>query len=148
MKWFAILAFMSGTMLPIQIGANVTLRSYLGHAMQAALISFAVGAMAILLYCSFARIALPKLSEIGQAPWWAWLGGLFGAFYIWMSIIVGPKIGAAMLLALVVAGQLVASLVIDHYALLNMPHNPVTPLRMLGMALVVIGVYVTVLSSK
>ncbi|HKO87624.1 MAG TPA: DMT family transporter, partial [Burkholderiales bacterium] len=109
MKWLFTLAFLSGTMLPVQVGANATLRNYLGHAMQAALVSFVVGSSAILLYCAIARISLPKLSAIGQAPWWAWIGGIFGALYIWMSIIVGPKIGAAMLLALVVAGQMTAS---------------------------------------
>ena len=148
MKWLLGLAFMSGTMLPIQIGANATLRTYLGHAMQAALVSFVVGTTAILLYCAAARISLPKLSEIGQAPWWAWTGGVFGAIYIWMSIIVGPKIGAAMLLALVVAGQMVASLVIDHYALIGMPHNPITLWRVLGIGLIVAGVAVTVLTAK
>ena len=148
MKWFLALAFLSGTFLPIQVGANATLRNYLGHAMQAALVSFAVGASAILLYCAIARIPLPKLTQLGEAPWWTWVGGLCGAFYIWMAIIVGPKVGAAALLALVVAGQMVASLVLDHYALLGMPQNPATPLRLLGVGLVVVGVAVTVLTSK
>ena len=148
MKWLAVLAFVSGTLLPIQVGVNATLKTYLSSAMQAALVSFSVGMTALLLYCFAARIPLPKATELAQAPWWAWLGGLIGAFYIWMSIIVGPRIGAAALLALVVAGQMTASLVLDHYGLLGMPHNPVTLWRILGVTLVVMGVIVTVVTGK
>ena len=148
MKWLAVLAFFTGTLLPIQVGVNTTLKNILGNAMQAALTSFLVGTTALLVYCFAARIPLPKASALAQAPWWAWLGGIFGALYIWVSIIVGPRIGAAALLALVVAGQMTASLVLDHYALLGMPHNPVTLWRIVGVGLVVAGVIVTVAAGK
>jgi bacterial/archaeal transporter family-2 protein len=148
MKWLAGLAFLSGTLLPLQVGVNATLKEHLGHAMQAALASFFVGTGAALLYCLIARVPIPKLSVISGTPWWAWVGGLFGAFYIWVSIVAGPKIGAAALLALVVAGQMVASLLMDHYALLGMPHNPMTAWRVLGVGLVIAGVTVTALASK
>src|SRR5262245_37295396 len=147
MKWLAALAFFSGTLLPIQVGVNATLRVHLGHAMQAALTSFVVGTTAILAYCLVAHVPLPKPSAFASVPWWGWLGGVFGAFYIWMSIVVGPRIGAAALLAVVVAGQMVASLVLDHYALLGMPHSPVSPTRLIGVLLVVGGV-ILVSASK
>lgn len=148
MKWLAGLAFLSGTLLPLQVGVNATLKSHLGHAMQAALASFFVGTCGVLLYCLVARVPFPKISAIAGAPWWAWFGGLIGAFYIWMSIVAGPKIGAAALLALVVAGQMLASLLMDHYAWLGMPHNPITTWRVVGVGLVVAGVIVTMLASK
>ena len=148
MKWLAGLAFLSGTLLPFQVGVNATLKEQLGHAMQAALASFFVGTAAIFLYCLVARVPIPKLAAITGAPWWVWTGGLLGAFYIWMSIIVGPKIGAAALLALVVAGQMLASLVMDHYAMLGMPHNPISLARVIGVGLVIAGVAVTVWASK
>jgi len=69
-----------------------------------------------------------------------WIGGLLGAFYVVGSIVTAPKLGAATLIALVVAGQTVASLLIDQFGWVGFAERHVTPGRVAGMLLVLGGV--------
>ncbi|MFM7625110.1 MAG: DMT family transporter, partial [Gammaproteobacteria bacterium] len=71
---------------------------------------------------------------------WAWFGGLFGAMYVTVATLAGPRIGALLLLALTVAGQMVASIIVDHYGLLGFAQQPVTTMRLIGVALLVAGI--------
>jgi transporter family-2 protein len=68
------------------------------------------------------------------------VGGLLGAVYVLTTIILAPKLGAATLIAAVVAGQMMASLILDQYGLVGFPVHPVSALRLLGAALVIAGV--------
>ena len=79
-------------------------------------------------------------AQLAAVPAWAWLGGVLGAFYVASSVIVGPRLGAATLLALVVLGQLGTSLLVDHFGWLGFPHHPLTVVRVLGAALLFGGV--------
>ena len=87
----------------------------------------------------FSRAA-PSLERAGAAPWWVWVGGLLGAFYVLGSVVTGPKLGAATLVALILAGQAAASLTVDHFGLVGFEENPITPGRIAGIALVAAGV--------
>jgi bacterial/archaeal transporter family-2 protein len=137
------LALAAGVLLIVQVGVNATLRSALGSPVTAALMSFVVGTAALAVLLLFVR-PWPGRTQLVAAPWWAWLGGLLGAFYVVATIIVGPRLGAAALLALIVLGQLVTSLLVDHFGWLGFPHHAVTPLRLLGAALLFGGVLLMV----
>ncbi len=130
-----------GVSLAVQIGLNATLRHYAGSAMGAALINFAVGTLALLLLVAFSRGSLPALAGAGGAPWWAWCGGLLGALFVASSTVLGPLIGGATFLALLVAGQMTAAMLIDHYGVLSFPVRPVDGWRIFGAVLVVAGVF-------
>jgi transporter family-2 protein len=82
----------------------------------------------------------PASGGFGQVPAWAWFGGLFGAAYVAAVTVLGPRIGAMALLALVLLGQAAASIVVDQFGVLGFTQNPVTPSRMLGAVLLVAGV--------
>ena len=86
------------------------------------------------------RKPLPSLSKLGGAPWWVWIGGLLGAFYVAGSIFAAPKLGAVTLIAAVVAGQSVASLLIDQFGWVGFKEHHISPGRVAGMALVASGV--------
>jgi bacterial/archaeal transporter family-2 protein len=129
-----------GVGLVVQVGMNSTLRAHLGSPIVAALISFLVGSLALTAYLLLSRTALPLRAQLTAVPAWAWLGGVLGAFYVASSVVVGPRLGAATLLALVVLGQLVTSLVVDHFGWLGFPHHPLTPVRLAGAALLFCGV--------
>jgi bacterial/archaeal transporter family-2 protein len=129
-----------GAGLVIQVGMNSTLRSYLGSPVVAALVSFLVGSLALAAYLVVTRTPLPLRSQIAAVPGWAWLGGVLGAFYVASSVIVGPRLGAATLLALVVLGQLLTSLLVDNFGWLGFPQHPLTLVRMCGAALLFGGV--------
>lgn len=133
-----LLAFAAGVVLIVQVGVNSTLRAAVGHPVMAALISFVIGSVGLLAFLLLIRAPWPDRAQLSAAPAWVWLGGLLGAFYVVSTIIVGPRIGAAALLALIVLGQLVTALLVDHFGWLGFPEHPVTALRLLG-ALMLFG---------
>jgi len=137
--WF-ILAILTGVALPVQAGVNSQLRGALGHPALAATVSFFVGTVALATYVVAARLAVPS-GAISRTLWWHWSGGLIGAFFIACAIILAPRLGAATLVGAVVAGQMLASLVLDHYGLVGYPQHPLNLWRMAGVALVLAGVF-------
>lgn len=143
MLWIYLLcAAMAGAFLPVQAGVNSQLARWMQTPVQAALVSFAVGTLALFAYCVALRQPVPALGVMWQSPWWVWLGGLCGALYVTAATILAPRIGATLLLSASVAGQMIVSLILDHYGLLGLPQRPLSLWRALGVALVVVGVVV------
>ena len=139
MSYF-ILAFVAGMALTIQVGINSTLRHGLGNPAMATLVSFLVGTAGLALFLLLARTPLPTRPAIASVPAWAWFGGLVGACYVATTVIVGPRLGSATLLALVGLGQLLAALAIDHYGWIGFPQHSISTLRILGAVLLFSGV--------
>jgi len=139
-----LLGLCAGLVLTIQVGVNATLRKALGNPMTAALVSFIVGLAGLALYLLVTRASIPDRAALASAPAWAWAGGLLGAFYVASTIIVGPRLGAATLLALSVLGQLLASLFVDQYGWLGFPQHSITLARLLGAVLLFGGVLLIV----
>jgi bacterial/archaeal transporter family-2 protein len=139
---FVLIAFVAGATSSFQVVVNAQLRSYLVHPMQATLVSFLVGTFVSGVYCLMLRNPLPALSDVSRTPWWVWIGGLLGTLFVWSSIVVSPRIGVAALLCAVVAGQMLASLMIDHFGWCHATQFPVSAQRLIGAALVVTGAVV------
>ena len=135
-----LLALGLGVLLPLQAGINAQLRTVLGAPLAAALVSFVVGTAALAIGVVLARAPLPVAAAWARAPWWYWIGGVIGAAYVAGVIVLAPRLGAATLIAAVVAGQMLASLVLDHFGWVGFPVQAVTPARLLGAALVIGGV--------
>lgn len=141
MEWLILAAALGiGALLAGQVGVNASLGKHLGQPVLAALASFSIGTLALLLYALVLRLPWPAPSSVTGFPWWVWLGGLMGAVYVTASVILAPRLGVAVFTALVVAGQLVAALVMDHYGWLGIEELPVTPGRLVGAALLAAGV--------
>ena len=139
-----VLAFVSGLLLTVQVGMNAALRTPFGNPGTAALANFVVGTVGLVGYLLITRAEWPGRAALTGAPAWAWFGGLLGAFYVASSVIVGPRLGAAALLALTVFGQIVASLVVDHYGWLGFPQHPFNLTRLAGALLLLAGVILIV----
>jgi bacterial/archaeal transporter family-2 protein len=137
---FFVIALVAGAFMPTQAGINVGLRSYLASPFAAALVSFIVGSAALLALCVLARVPWPGAKAIGAVPWWLWTGGFMGAFIVASSIVLAPRIGATSMLALMVGGQMVASLLYDHFGVLGFPVHEISMPRLAGALLVVAGV--------
>ena len=133
-------AILIGALLPVQAGINAQLRYGLGHPAVAALASFVVGTVALAALALAVRAPLPAGATLARIPWWHWTGGMLGAAYIAVSVVLAPRLGAATLIAAVVAGQMVASLAIDHFALVGYAAHAINGWRVAGCALVVSGV--------
>jgi bacterial/archaeal transporter family-2 protein len=141
---YLLFALAAGAMLPIQFGINAQLASWVDGSLRAAFISFAVGAAALLLAVLATARGWPD--RAGDAPWWVWTGGLLGAFYVLGSIVTAPKLGAATLVALILAGQAIASLLVDHFGWVGFDEQPITLLRVVGILLLAGGVVLVRLS--
>jgi transporter family-2 protein len=137
---YLLFAFVAGAMIPFQAGVNAQLAHWVNSPIRAALASFVVGGIALLVLAAFVFKPLPSAQRLTAAPWWVWIGGLFGAFYVAGSIVTAPRLGAATLIALVVAGQTVASLLIDEFGWVGFAERHITPGRIVGMLLVLGGV--------
>ncbi len=144
---FILLAFVGGAVLPIQIGVNSLLRASLGNAFQVTFVSFTVGALGMLAACLVTRTPFPKPEQLAAPALWMWFGGLCGAFYVWTTIMSGPKIGAALAVALAIAGQLVVAAMLDHTGALGFPQHALSPLKLAGIVLVIAGVLLVAYSK-
>ena len=137
---YYLFAVAAGAMLPFQFGINAVLARHVDSPLRATLVSFAVGTLVLLAAALVFVRGLPGSERIAAAPWWVWTGGFLGAFYVLGSVVTAPKLGAATLVALILAGQAAASLTVDHFGLVGFQENPITPGRLLGIGLVALGV--------
>ncbi len=137
--WIGI-ALLAGVTLPSQAGINAQLQAHWArHPALAALISFGVGTIALLVYCLAARIPLLDSSASGT-QWWHWTGGLLGAVFVTTVTFLAPRLGATTMVGLIIAGQMLASVSLDHFGLLGYAERPLSLLRFVGVALLVGGV--------
>jgi bacterial/archaeal transporter family-2 protein len=132
-----LFAVVAGCFLPMQAGVNARLAEFVGGPVRASMISFAVGAVAL-----FLVVVVFYRSEdhhASGAPWWAWLGGFLGAFYVTSTVVVPVRVGAAAFFGILVAAQLVTSVVLDKFGWIGFPQRDVSPLKLVGVALLVAG---------
>lgn len=127
--------------LTTQFAVNSQLRNVVGGPVMAAAISFIIGALALTAIALIVDRNLPQIDQVIGSPWWVWTGGILGAFFVLSSIVLTPRLGAAATVGLFLAGQMIASVVIDHFGLLGAAVNEATLLRLLGVALVLGGVF-------
>jgi bacterial/archaeal transporter family-2 protein len=134
-----LLVFFAGGMVAIQAPTNAMLARAGGSPVLAALISFAVGTAALLL-AWLASGSRPGAAPFGSLPWYAWVGGLYGAIFVAVAAYAAPKIGLASLITIGIAGQIAMALWLDHLGALGLPREPINLGRLLGAALVIAGV--------
>jgi len=143
MPWIAILiAFVAGAVTPVQAGLNSTLRGRLGHPMHATFVNFAVGTLIAGFIMALLRVPVPGLAAMRGAPWWAWLGGACGVTLVGGSILAVRDLGYAGLVVGIVCGQVVLSLALDQLGLFGHPVREISPVRLLGAAMVLGGVLI------
>jgi transporter family-2 protein len=139
-NFYLLLAFVTGAGVAAQSVINARLRLVLGGAVWAAAAQFLIGLTLLLLAAVATRQPAPTTNGLGSAPWWLWTGGAFGATFIVVTIVLTAKIGATLTLASIIVGQLTAALVVDHYGLFGGTIVRLTPLRVTGVALLLLGV--------
>jgi transporter family-2 protein len=136
--WLLLLPLIAGACLPLQAGINGQLARQVSSTLSAALISFIVGTLALLLLVLIQREA-PSLGALKGLSWWHWSGGLLGAFFIFVAAFAGPRIGALLLMALVLAGQL--GMALDHFGWAGFREAQVSLGKIGGLLLIVAGIW-------
>lgn len=141
---FLFLAFLTGIAIAIQAGINSNLRLSLNNPLLASLISFGTGLITLLVVHLSTGGAVPPMATLRSLSWWKWTGGVIGAVYVTTVILSVPRIGTANLVSLSVAGQLLAAVVLDHYGMLGFAQHPANGWRILGIGLILAGVWLVV----
>ena len=135
-----LLAAGAGCCIALQAAANGSLRTNLGDPRYATLFSICGTIVTVVVVMLVLRPSPPSAAAMRGAPWWNWIGGPLGALIVLAGAALAPKLGAAAFIAAVVGGQLACSLVLDHFGLMDLPRQVVTPGRLLGVLLVFAGV--------
>lgn len=136
---FLTLAFATGLMIPFQLAFNAQLGIAVKSPLTGAFFVFAVGLVASVLVILFSRAPLPNLAMVGKIPPTAWIGGIIATLYIVAVVFLVPRIGVGMTAVLVVAGQLVGALILDHFGAFGAPQSPISLLKGIGLILIVSG---------
>jgi transporter family-2 protein len=138
----SLLAVVSGALIPVQAASNAALsRTIGGNVPFAALTLFLVAAAATAAAVLVSGQGLPASKTLAEAPWWSFSGGLIVAFYVFTITFLSPRLGVGNAIALIVAGQVFSALTIDHFGLMRSLTFSLTPTRLTGAALVVVGVF-------
>jgi len=130
---------LAGGATALQAPTNAKLATAVGSPVNAALVSFAVGTAGLALVAA-ALQARPDMAAVKGLPWWTWVGGLYGAVFVAAAAWGVPRLGVALTITLMVAGQLRISVVLDHFGAMGVPRQPISWGRAAGVALVVAGV--------
>ena len=128
----------AGTLLPLQALINARLGALTQGALYASFVSFLVGTCLLGAMLLGSRTALLPQAPLSSLPAWIWLGGAFGASLVLASTAMVPRIGAGALVCLIVLGQVVGALALDHFGVLG-AQRPADPLRIGGALLVLAG---------
>jgi transporter family-2 protein len=139
-----LLALLAGAVLPVQGAVNGLLRADIGAPFTVGAVSFIVAtlsmAVALMAVIAFTDQPKPHLGQLAAVPWWGWLGGFAGAFYVTAVFTAIPVIGTAATVGLTVAGQQIASVFVDSYGWFRLPIRPVSALRLGGVGMLIAGV--------
>ncbi|MDP3403253.1 MAG: DMT family transporter [Brevundimonas sp.] len=138
--WIAMIAVvLAGGATALQAPTNARLATAVSGPVNAAFVSFAVGTAALGLL-AMALQSRPDVTAMRALPAYAWVGGLYGAVFVVAAAWAVPRLGVATTITLMVAGQLMLSLVLDHFGALGVPRAPISLTRLAGVALVIGGV--------
>jgi len=138
--WILILAVLSGAVAPLQVGINAQLAKTMLHPLQATVVSFIIGTIGVTAVSFAFRVPLPNLMQSLQAPPILLTGGLLGVFMVMSAITTAPRLGASVFIAASIAGQMIASLLMDYYGVMGYAAQPITLAKIIGVVLVFAGV--------
>jgi transporter family-2 protein len=134
------IAVVLGLAVGVQPVINARLGNFAGNAALAALISTVTSTTCLTLYVLITRPGLPSWGSLRAGPWWMWTGGLIGAIYVAVSLNLAQRLGATVLVAVVLIGQMIAAILVDHYGLFGLDQQEISPLRILGVICLIVGV--------
>jgi transporter family-2 protein len=138
---FYVLAALAGAMNTVQVGANAQLRKSLDQPIAAALTVYVTGLLALLIVLPLARTGRWEWSRIGNAPWWAWCGGIISVASTMAGILLARKLGSAGFTAVTLSFGLLCSVLLDHFGLVGFEVHRANPVRILECVLLVSGLF-------
>src|SRR5437868_6521851 len=135
------LALITGALIPVQAATNAAFNKSIGSPSIAGLMVFVVGLAGMILFVLFSRTALPAPKQLASAPLYSYLGGIIVATYVVMITILVPRIGVGTAIALIVTGQIICAVIIDHFGFFNVTVRSISITRIAGVFLMFGGIY-------
>ncbi len=140
MNWIIILlALIAGMVLPAQGAINSKLAVSMQNPILSAFSSFIIGTIALFLYVLISGIPLSQMAGARHAPLISWTGGILGAFFVTFTILSVPRLGVALTFSLVILGQMLVTLPMDHFGFLGIAVREISLPRIIGVLLVIAG---------
>ncbi|HEY2010159.1 MAG TPA: DMT family transporter [Rhizomicrobium sp.] len=133
------LAVLAGASVSVQQVLNANLRMALNSAAWSGFVSYFVGVACMAMLALVLREPIPSMALAGRISWWAYSGGLFGAIFIGLAIFLIPQLGAATFIVLLVTGQMLVSVIFDHFGWLGLAQRSIDLSRLIGVALLIGG---------
>lgn len=139
MAWlFILFVILIGASLPLQALVNARLGVLTAGSIFASTLSIVVSLIVAAVFLLVQRPVFPPLDQVARLPAWMWVGGVIGGCYVIAATLGVPRVGAAGFVALVVLGQMIGSLILDHFGILH-PAQPANATRVFGVILVMAG---------
>ena len=138
---FPLLALVTGALIPIQAATNAGFSKSIGNPVITGLMVFVVGLITMLAYLLATRTSFPSVQQLTHVPAYGYLGGLIVATYVVMITILVPKIGVGPAIGLIVVGQIICAVTIDHFGLFHVAVRPANLTRIAGLLFMIVGVY-------
>ncbi|MGY4796043.1 DMT family transporter [Lysinibacillus fusiformis] len=143
-QWiWRIVGILAGMLLAIQIAINGQLGKVLHSASHAALVSFFVGTITLIIIVGLMDRSYTNIKEPFKhsAPWWIWIGGILGGSYVLINVFLVNQIGNGQTVVLVLFGQITGSLLVEQFGLFNSIKNRIEPLQIIGLMVMIAGVF-------
>lgn len=140
---FILLSLFAGFAVPLQAGTNAKLGDLLGNPLWATAVSLLVSQLVLIVVIIAVKAPRPDLAAVQNGPWWIWMGGVAGVFYITVALFMAPRLGALNFIMAVLVGQLIVSILIDYFGLLGFPRQPINFNKLIGVIVVIGGFLIT-----
>ena len=137
--WFVLVA-LGGAALALQAVWNTRFRAASGSAVLTNTISVIITAVALVAVWVSGLVPRGSMPPFQSLPKWAWCGGFCAAYYLVVSLVALPRLGAAAVFCLVIAGQVITALLVDTAGSFYVARIPLNPSRIVGTVLVLVGV--------
>lgn len=135
------LTVLAGCLMPVQPALNAVTAQLTGSPYIAAMFSFLTGGACLTALCLIVGVPWQGVRLLGHLPWWLWTAGPMGAFFVTITMLAIPRLGAMTAMAVLITAQMASSLCIDHFGWFSLPQHPISPLRVLGGVLLLVGVF-------
>jgi transporter family-2 protein len=138
---FPALALITGALIPIQAATNASFSKSIGNPYITGLMVFIFGLVGMIIFILVSGTSFPLRQQLISAPLYSYLGGIIVATYVVMITILVPKIGVGTAIGLIVTGQIICAVVIDHFGLFHIAVRSISLIRLAGIILMVSGIY-------
>jgi transporter family-2 protein len=106
-------------------------------------VSLLVSLVVLIVVIIVVKAPRPNLSAVQEGPWWIWMGGVAGVFYITVALLMAPRLGALNFIMAVLVGQLIVSIAIDYFGLIGFPKQSLNINKLVGVIVVIGGFLIT-----